>query len=97
MMTFFEIQQEFEGKISKPFELLECHYLGYAFGSGYLIYRINGMNIKFIYDGKDSILRVEVSPKQIKYPTDQWTEILNDRAETVLGQNFWELKEKIEE
>ncbi|MDP4269896.1 MAG: hypothetical protein Q8909_07195 [Bacteroidota bacterium] len=56
------------------FELLEFHYQPYSFGSGLVVYRINGRIHKFVYDGRDNILTWLISKEHQKYITADLSE-----------------------
>ena len=68
-MTFLELKNKFEKEVNQSFELLEMHYAPYAFGSGMIAYRINGIMIKIIYDGKDNQVQFFRSKEAQKYST----------------------------
>jgi len=70
-LTFDHFKSHLETQLSNTttFELLEFHYLPYAFGSGLLAYRIKGQLHKFIYDGKDNQLSWFTSTQTSAYET----------------------------
>lgn len=68
-MTFLEIKNKFEDEINRSFELLEMHYAPYAFGSGMIAYRINGILIKIIYDGKENQVQLLRTKEAMNYST----------------------------
>lgn len=73
-MTFSEIQIKFENDILSEFkfEILEMQYSNYSFGSGYLVYRIKGKNLRLVLDGKEGIIEISISSKGEKYPNVNW-------------------------
>jgi len=68
-MTFLEIKNKFEHEINQSLELLEMNYAPYAFGSGMIAYRINGIIIKIIYDGKENQVQLLRAKEARKYST----------------------------
>ncbi|HGY54796.1 MAG TPA: hypothetical protein ENK44_03755 [Caldithrix abyssi] len=68
-MNFLDFKDNLESKLKKKFkfELWELSYTPYSFGSGVIVYRINGKFIKYIFDGKDNILELHISGKHKKY------------------------------
>ena len=76
-MNFLELQTRFESKIKDvlKFELLELRYHPYAFGSGLVAYRIKGKNVKLNYDGRDDLVTVYLTSKQVRYPDEPWNEL----------------------
>lgn len=68
-MTFLEIKNKFEDEINQSFELLEMHYAPCAFGSGMIAYRVNGIIIKMIYDGKENEVQLLRAKEARKYST----------------------------
>ncbi len=76
-MTFLELKVQFETKLKEnsQFELLELNYIPYAFGSGFVAYRISGRNIKVIYDGRENCAELLASIDYGKYPNTSWRRI----------------------
>jgi hypothetical protein len=72
-MKFTELTAFIES--SFEIDLLELQYYPYTFGSGVVVYRIKGSNVKLVYDGKEDVLSVYKTEKHVKYPTDNWTSI----------------------
>jgi len=68
-MNLLELKEQFENNLTTGFELQELQYVAYAFGSGWMLYRFSGRNIKVMYDGKDEIVQVSISAKNDKFPT----------------------------
>ncbi|HEX4374225.1 MAG TPA: hypothetical protein VHZ50_13070 [Puia sp.] len=73
-VDFLKIKEHFEEQFN-PIELLELNYSRYAFGSGWVVYRVKGKNLKLKFDGRDSILRILISSKHAEYPTKDESEI----------------------
>lgn len=91
-MDFIQTISQFEDKIKDhyKYELLETHYLPYSFGSGTIVYRLRGHNLKINFDGRDGLIEIQLSPRHEKYPTDKWIIIFNG-APSVLFENGIEL------
>lgn len=73
-----EIENNLRNKIE--FELIEFHYLGYAFGNGHLVYSIKGRVYAVIYDGKENNLIIERGKPHDKYPGGQREIILSQQG-----------------
>ncbi len=73
-MMFDQIKEKFEEQIEIDFklELLESHYYANSFGSGSLLYRIKGRNVKINYDGKEDQVELLILSKS---NLDVWTTI----------------------
>jgi hypothetical protein len=97
MMHFPQIQSEFEAEMIDlfRFELLEQQYHPGDFGSGLVAYKINGRNVKLIYDGKDNLLTAYVSPKHLHYPHDQWHDIYTEQPMNFFKEGIIKTLEKI--
>lgn len=75
MKSFTEIVVTLENWLKSKsiiFELLELRTTPYSFGSGFLVHRIDGRNVKVVFDGRDNIVSIYVSPPHHKYPTNEW-------------------------
>jgi len=95
-MNFFQLTDKIENELNESFEILELHYLPFAFGSGTKCYRINGRNIKIIFDGKDQLVEVHASPIHEKYPTNKWEIIFSDSIDLFNAGGIKMILEKIE-
>ena len=75
-MNFEDFRKDIELKLSSiaEFELQEFHFLPYSFGSGLLVYRINGQNHKFVFDGRENELIWLKSRTHQKYTESDFTE-----------------------
>jgi hypothetical protein len=95
MILFPEIQLEFENNIAEifAFELMEQQYHPREFGSGLLVYKIKGRDVKLIYDGRDDLLTAYISPKHLHYPHDQWQEIYMERPKKFLQEAVLKIAE----
>jgi hypothetical protein len=98
-LDFLELTDRFEKSIGQSFEfeLLELHYLPYAFGSGTKAYRINGQNLKLIFDGRDGLLEALISGRHEKYSSSKWTTFFNGTASEFIDKGIEKLKTKIKE
>jgi hypothetical protein len=96
-MDFLELTDIFEKSIEEDFELelLELHYIPYAFGSGTKAYRINGRNIKIIFDGRDGLLETLISGRQEKYNSSNWTTTFNGTTTDFIDKEIEKLKSKL--
>ena len=96
-MDFLEITSRFENQLSDEFdfELLELHYLPYAFGSGTKAYRIKGRNIKIIFDGRDGLIETEISLPHEKYKNCNWTSIFNGTTVDFFNKGIEEIKKRM--
>jgi hypothetical protein len=76
-LTFLEITAQFEAQMNLEFEteLLETNYSVYSFGSGFSAYKIKGITIMIIYDGRDNLIFSKRSMHHEKYPNCSWIEI----------------------
>ena len=76
-MGFLEFKKQFESKLEGkiPVELLELHFMAYAFGNGSIVYKIKGINYQFIFDGRENLLVCERSKPHEKYPHCNWEEL----------------------
>lgn len=75
MKSFTEIVVTLENWLKSKsiiFELLELRTTPYSFGSGFFVHRIDGRNVKVVFDGRDNIVSLYVSPKHDKYPSNNW-------------------------
>ncbi|MBN8672216.1 MAG: hypothetical protein J0L80_16145 [Chitinophagales bacterium] len=75
MKSFTEIVSAFEDWLKRryiTYELLELYSTPYSFGSGFIAYKANGRNTKIVFDGRDNIVSIYVSPPHHKYPTNEW-------------------------
>lgn len=75
MKSFPEIASIFKNWLTSnsiAYELLELHSIPYSFGSGFIVYKINGRNVKIVYDGRDNIVSIYVSPIHNIYPCNNW-------------------------
>ena len=81
-MPFQEFKNSLEKKLNTKtkFELLEFHYQPYHFGSGVLAYKINGINYRFSFNGKDNLLSIEQSKSHEKYSDSNWTIVFEQRG-----------------
>jgi hypothetical protein len=84
-MNFQEFKNSLEDKLTVAFELLEYHYIPYAFGSGYAAYRINGYNYLITYDGRDNLITLKRSNHHEKYPDSNWIEIFEHQDLEIEG------------
>jgi hypothetical protein len=93
-MNFDGFRKDIETKIKSiaEFELQEYHYQPYSFGSGVLVYRIQGQHHKFVFDGRDSELTWYVSKPHQKYFEADFKEILR---KDILELSTDELKNEI--
>jgi hypothetical protein len=96
-LDFLEITARFENQVKHEFdfELLELHYLPYAFGSGTKSYKINGRNIKITFDGREGIVGTEISLPHEKYESSNWTNIFNGTATDFVDKGIEDIKGKI--
>lgn len=81
-MNFLEIKDNIEAILSRQqiqSQLLELHYLAYLFGSGFVAYRINGVNFRFAYDGRDGILTIDKTKMHEKYSQGNWEVIFEGK------------------
>ena len=76
-MNFEDFRKDIEFKIASvaEFELQEYRFEPHSFGSGLLAYRINGLNQKFVFDGRDNELTWLVSEPHQKYSEADFKEI----------------------
>jgi hypothetical protein len=79
-MDFQNFKNQLEQRLTVPFELLEFNYSPYLFGSGFLAYRINGHNFKFVYDGRDNNLNIYRSNHHEKYTESTWLGVFEQRG-----------------
>lgn len=74
----------------QPFEMLEYHYDQQAFGSGYGVYKCNGKNLLLIYDGKEALCTIKISPAQFQYAgissTQNWETIFEKSAQENISE-----------
>jgi hypothetical protein len=93
-MNFLELKEQFENKLKDKFkfELLELHYVPYAFGSGLIAYRITGRNVKAIYDGKENQVQLLVSSNHDKYANASWTSIFTGTPTNFIENGVIKLK-----
>lgn len=98
-MDFLELTGSFEKRIKEnfEFELLELHYLPDAFGSGTKAYRINGKNVKIIFDGRDGLLETLISGRHEKYSSSNRTKTFNGTATDFIDNEIEKLKIKLKE
>lgn len=68
----FRIQLEEELINQTSFELQEYCYQPFSFGNGQLAYRIQGVNFRLTYDGRDNQLTIEASQRHQKYSEANW-------------------------
>ena len=96
-MDFLELTDRFEKNIKQNFEieLLELHYIPYSFGSGTKAYRINGRNIKIIFDGRDGLLETLISGHHEKYSSSNWTTTFNGTATDFVDKEIEKIKVKL--
>jgi hypothetical protein len=96
-LNFLEITRQFEDKIKADFEveLLELHYIPYAFGSGTKSYRINGRNIKIVFDGCDGIIEIYISGQHEKYDKSSWTNIFRGTSAAFKDKAIKEVDRRI--
>lgn len=94
MKDFLEFKGQFEAQLSVDlkFELLELHYAPFSFGSGMIAYKIKGRVVKLIFDGKDNIIELWISPKHLKYPGLGLTRIFSGTPTDFLDNGLTELK-----
>jgi hypothetical protein len=74
-MNFLQIKEQFESRLTSKFEVLELHYVPYAFGSGFIAFRTNGQIVKIIYDGKENQVQLLISARHDKYPNASYSTI----------------------
>jgi hypothetical protein len=72
-MDFLEMKTIMEQTIPYAHDLMEMHYVPYAFGSGFCAYKVRGKNIKLVYDGKDQQIQLLASDFHERYPPENWT------------------------
>ena len=98
-MDFLEITRLFEDQIKTDFEfeLLELHYIPYAFGSGTKSYRINGRNIKIVLDGRDGIIETYISDRHEKYDSSNWSNIFHGTISDFKEKGIEKLKGNFKE
>lgn len=53
-------------------------YVPYAFGSGFIAYRIKGEVVKLSFDGKDDWITIFLTPKCSTYPPKKEKEIFSN-------------------
>jgi hypothetical protein len=94
-MNFHQVIDKFENEVNEKFEILEFHYLPYSFGSGTKCYRIKGRNIKLVYNGKEELIEIHVSPYHEKYPTNKWDLIFSDTYRNFNEKGLNIIKKKI--
>ena len=94
MPDFLEFKGQFEEQLSTDlkFVLLELHYVPYSFGSGMMSYKIKGRLVKIIFDGKDNIIELFISAKNLKYPSSDWSIVFSGTQTDFLENGLTELK-----
>jgi hypothetical protein len=88
-MTFKEITEKLESVIGeqRKFELLESNYPAYAFGSGIVAYKVNGMVLKLIFDGRDGEITLLISPKHARYPRTEFKTIFTGNQQMLFSDS----------
>lgn len=56
---------------SFQYQLLESHYMPYAFGSGFNAYKLKRQYLRIVWDGRDHIVSIYSNHKQ-NYPVNEW-------------------------
>jgi hypothetical protein len=86
-MNFKEIVEKFESLIGEQgkFELLENNYTAYAFGSGFAAYKMNRKILKLIFDGRDGEITLLISPKNGRYPLNDYKTIFIGKDQTLFA------------
>ncbi len=89
-MNFDKVISFFEKEIlvNKEFQILDLHYMPYAFGAGYKVYRIKGMNIKIAYSGKEDSIEIFSSLNHQKYPNATWKSVFNGNYNEFIQKGF---------
>ena len=98
--NFLELIGQFEIKLKDEFkfELLELHYLPYAFGYGMTAYRISGRLVKVVCDAKDFRMEIFISGKHEKYANvsdSNWTNIFSGTYADFADKAITQLKNKL--
>lgn len=96
-LDFLELKDRIEKQLKEDFklELLELHYAPYAFGSGMTAYRINGIIVKMIFEGRDNLLELMVSASHEKYIRANWTSIFTGTSIDFIHKGVTELKKML--
>jgi len=93
-MEFLALITAFENilSISLKLELLEQHYTPYSFGSGFVAYRINGRNLKLVFNGKDNYTECFLSKPHVKYSNvKDWSMVYSGNTNHLLNSKFAEV------
>jgi len=95
--SFLKFTEQFETALKTDYQLdlLELHYVPYAFGSGMTAYRIKGSIVKVIFDGKDNQAELLISAKHIKYPGSDLTNIFLGNPFDLLTLGISKLKNQL--
>ena len=96
-MNFLDFKDQLESEIAKnyKFDMLELHYLPYAFGSGLTVYRISGVIVKIVFDGKDNQFDILISKPHGKYPNAPLATIFAGQAENILDKGLSKLYQQL--
>ena len=94
-MDFLKLSSELEEvlKSKYQYELLEMHYVGYAFGSGFSVFKIKGYLVRVNLDGRDDQIEISCSPKHEKYPNTKWKTIFTGNSSNLIYQGLNKLNE----
>ena len=72
---FVDVINTFESLLNNSsfqYQLLESHYMPYAFGSGFNAYKLKQQYLKIVWDGRDHIVSVYSNHKHQNYPVSKW-------------------------
>jgi len=96
-LDFLEIKAQFEAQMNLDFEigLLETNYSVYSFGSGFSAYKIRGITIMIIYDGRDNLIYSKRSKYHEKYPNCSWSEIYSGNPDDFFEKGIVILKDEL--
>ena len=94
-MNFLELMSNFEEKFTgkAKFELLETRHSPYAFGSGFSSYRVKGIILRVVFDGKDNFIEVQKSKPHEKYPNCNWKILFSGTQNEFIQKNIDEFLE----